>query len=63
MEALKIISIKEGKAMQTVKTFTKSEGGRLRKVLEYRTGAKVEVPINRDGSIRWYKDKPKVKTD
>lgn len=49
--------------MQTVKTFTKSEGGRLRKVLEYRTGAKVEVPINRDGSIRWYKDKPKVKTD
>lgn len=48
--------------MQTVKTFTKSEGGSLSKVLEYSTGARVRIPINRDGSIRWYEDKPKTAT-
>lgn len=48
--------------MRTVKTFTKSENGRLSKVLEYSTGARVRVPINPDGSIRWYEDKPKVVT-
>lgn len=47
--------------MQTVKTFTKAEGGQLSKVVEYGTGAKVSIPINPDGSVRWYEDKPKRK--
>ena len=40
--------------MQTAKTFTKSEGGKLSKVVEYGTGARVEIPMNPDGSVRWY---------
>lgn len=47
--------------MQTAKTFTKSDNGKLSKVVEYKTGARVEIPLNKDGSIRWYEDKPKKK--
>lgn len=47
--------------MQTAKTFIKSEGGKLSKVVEYGTGARVEIPMNPDGSVRWYEDKPKGK--
>lgn len=49
--------------MQTVKTFTKADNGKLSKVLEYESGARVEIPINKDGSIKWYEDKPKKKTN
>lgn len=38
------------------KVFTKAEDGRLSKVIEYGTGGRVEIPINRDGSIRWFDD-------
>lgn len=49
--------------MQTVRIFTKSENGKLSKVLEYGTGARVKIPINPDGSIRWYEDRPKGKAN
>ena len=43
--------------MQTVQTFLKADNGKLSKVIQYSTGAKIEIPINKDGSVRWYKDK------
>lgn len=49
--------------MQTVKTFIKADNGKLSKVLEYESGTKVEIPINKDGSIKWLEDKPKQKTN
>lgn len=49
--------------MQKVKTFTKAENGKLSKVIEYEVGARVEIPINKDGSVRWYLDKPKQNND
>ena len=42
--------------MQTVKTFTKADNGKLSKVIEYGTGAKVEIPINKDGSVKFFDD-------
>lgn len=45
--------------MQTVKTFTKTDNGKLSKVIEYGSRARVEIPINKDGSVKWYEDKPK----
>ena len=50
-----------GKQMQTVKTFTKADNGKLSKVLEYESGAKVEIPINKDGSVRWFDDSKLLK--
>lgn len=38
------------------KTFTKCDDGKLSKVIEYKSGARVEIPINRDGSVRWLDD-------
>lgn len=48
-------------AVQTVRRFLRADDGKLSKVIEYGTGARVEIPINRDGSVRWYVDKPKEK--
>lgn len=45
--------------MQTVKTYTKVDNGRLSKVIEYSAGGRVEIPINKDGSVKWYEDKLK----
>lgn len=45
--------------MQTVKTFTKADNGKLSKVIEYGTGTRVEIPINKDGSVKWHEDKEK----
>ena len=49
--------------MQTVKTFTKADNGKLSKVLEYESGTRVEIPINKDGSIKWLEDKPRKKAN
>ena len=51
----------EVKHMQTVKRFTKADNGKLSKVLEYESGAKVEIPINKDGSVRWFDDRKLLK--
>ena len=51
----------EVKQMKTVKRFTKADNGKLSKVLEYESGAKVEIPINKDGSVRWFDDRKLLK--
>lgn len=45
------------------KVFTKAEDGKLSKVIEYSTGGRVEIPINRDGSIRWFDDSQLLKQE
>lgn len=46
------------------KAYTKADNKKFSKVIEYRNGTKVEIPINKDGSVRWFDDnqlmKPKV---
>ena len=49
--------------MQTVKTFTRADNGKLSKIIEYGTGKRVEIPINKDGTVKWYPDKPKQKKE
>ena len=45
--------------MQTVKTYTKASNGKLSKVIEYGNGTRVEIPINKDGTVKWLPDKLK----
>ena len=40
-------------------TFTKCENARLYKVIEYESGARVEIPISHAGAVVWYEDKMK----
>lgn len=47
--------------MNTVKSFIKADNGKVSQVIEYGTGASVEIPINSDGSVRWYEDRLKQK--
>lgn len=51
----------EVKQMQIVKRFTKADNGKLSKVVEYESGARVEIPINKDGSVRWFDDNKLLK--
>ena len=41
------------------KTWLKAENGRLSKVLEFASGQRIEIPLNRDGSVKWMPDKMK----
>ena len=46
--------------MNEVKSFIKADRGRLTQVIEYGTGTNVEIPLNSDGTVRWYEDKPRL---
>lgn len=41
------------------KVYTKANNGKLSRVVEFDSGAAVEIPINVDGSVKWYEDKLK----
>lgn len=40
----------------TAKVYTRAENGKLSKVIDYGNGNRVEIPINRDGSVKFYDD-------
>ncbi len=44
---------------QTVRRLLKADNGKLSQILEYDSEKRVEIPINKDGSIRWLPDKMK----
>lgn len=46
--------------METVKRFIKADSGKRKHVIEFETGTRVEIPINYDGSVRWYEDRIKT---
>lgn len=45
--------------MNEVKSYIKVDEGRLSQIVEYGTGKSIEIPLNNDGSVRWYEDKLK----
>lgn len=44
---------------QTVRRLLKADNGKLSQILEYDSGRRIEIPINKDGSIKWLPDKMK----
>lgn len=44
------------------KIFTRcNEDHRLSKVIEYSSGVMVQIPINKDGSVKWFDDSKLLK--
>lgn len=44
--------------------YLKADNGKLSKVVRFNSGSKgskVEIPINRDGSVRWFDDNKLIK--
>lgn len=41
---------------------TKDGKNRLSKVITYESGARVEIPINPDGSVKWFDDTLLIKS-
>ena len=46
-----------------VKKILKAEAGKLSTVLEYSSGARVEIPINLDGTVKWFDDSKLIKSE
>lgn len=42
-----------------VKRWIRADNGRLSTVLEFDSGNRIEIPINKDGSVRWLEDTKK----
>lgn len=51
------------KANNQVRTYTKANNGKLSRGAEFPSGDKVEIPINKDGSVRWFDDNRLRKKD
>ncbi len=47
--------------MDKVRISTKADNGRLSKVIDYGNGSRVEIPINSDGSVKWFDDSKLLK--
>lgn len=39
-----------------VKRWIRADNGRLSTVLEFDSGNRIEIPVNKDGSVRWLED-------
>lgn len=48
-------------SMDKVRISTKADNGRLSKVIDYGNGSRVEIPINSDGSVKWFDDSKLLK--
>lgn len=42
-----------------VKRWIRADNGRLSTVVEYPSGNRVEIPINKNGSVRWFEETKK----
>lgn len=48
---------------QDVKRIIKADRGKISQVLEWENGARVEIPIERDGSVKFYDDTKLLKAN
>ena len=48
---------------QKVKRFIKADRGRLSQVLEYENGTKVEIPLEKDGTVKFFDDTKLLKAN
>lgn len=47
--------------MQKFKRFIKADNGKVTEGIEYESGKRVEIPINKDGSVKWFDDNKLLK--
>lgn len=45
------------KDTKNYRTLLKCDDGKLYKVIEYKSGERVEVPVEKDGSVKWFDDR------
>lgn len=45
------------------RTLTKVDDGKFAKVIEFISGSRVEIPVNKDGSVRWFDDSKLLKAN
>ena len=44
------------------RTLTRADSGNLYRVIEYGSGDRVQIPINPDGTVKWFDDSQLKKT-
>lgn len=45
------------------RTLTRADSGNLYRVIEYGSGDRVQIPINPDGTVKWFNDSQLKKTN
>ena len=53
------LSVMRKRDTNIMKQWIRADTGKLSKVLEFDSGQRVEIPINRDGTVKWMPDKMK----
>lgn len=61
MNDSEVMNMNDTQNTKNTRIWLKADRGRLSKVVEFGTGKKVEIPINRDGSVRWLDDNKLIK--
>lgn len=61
--SLDVKTYTESEGKLEVKTYTKADEGKLSRVLDYGNGSRVEIPINPDGSVKWFDDSKLLKSN
>lgn len=47
--------------MDKIKTWTKADDNKVEKVIEFGSGARVSIPITKDGAVKWFDDSRLIK--
>ena len=50
---------KQRRIKNMIETSIKADEGKLYTVIKFSDNSKIEIPINSDGSVKWYEDKLK----
>lgn len=45
----------------TVKIWTRAERNEVHKVIDYGNGKQVAIPVNKDGTVRWFDDEKLIR--
>lgn len=51
------------KNINNTKIWIKADNGKLKKVIEWGSGRKVEIPINSAGTVKWFDDERLLKPE
>ena len=45
------------------RTYIKCDNGKIFKVIEYKNGNRIQIPINADGSVKWFDDTKLIRSE
>lgn len=57
------LDLKKKVRITKMKKWIKAEDGKVTQVIEFDSGSKVELPLDKDGNVKWFDDTKLIKKD